>query len=173
MLRNFKIRMGIETVSANNIDNEVIEELVINSPIGPILLRANEKFLLFLDFTKKKSGNQTSNLILLKAKSELNEYFSGTLEKFSIPFEARGTEFQKKVWIELQKIPYGKSLSYGELASKVGGKNYARAVGSAVGKNPLAIIIPCHRILAANGIGGFSGGINIKNKLMEIEKIEL
>lgn len=173
MLRNFKIRMGIETVSANNIDNEVIEELVINSPIGPILLRANEKFLLFLDFTKKKSGNQTSNLILLKAKSELKEYFSGTLEKFSIPFEARGTEFQKKVWIELQKIPYGKSLSYGELASKVGGKNYARAVGSAVGKNPLAIIIPCHRILAANGIGGFSGGINIKNKLMEIEKIEL
>lgn len=150
---------------------EVLEEIVIDSPVGAILLRANDKSLLFLDFTTRKANTKTKHPILLKAKKELEEYFQGNLKKFTIKLEARGTEFQMKVWNELQKIPFGKTLSYGQLAEKVGGKNYARAVGTAVGKNPLAIMIPCHRILAANGIGGFAGGLKIKKELLKVENL--
>lgn len=151
--------------------NELISELVMNSPIGPLLLRANNESLLALDFTKKKIPTKTNNLILLAAKKELDDYFMGKLNKFTISVDARGTDFQMKVWKELEQIPFGKTLSYGELAEKVGGKNYARAVGTAVGKNPIAIIIPCHRILAFNGIGGFSGGIKIKQQLLHVESL--
>lgn len=150
---------------------EVLEEIVVDSPVGAILLRANDKSLLYLDFTNKKVNFKTKHPVLLKAKKELEEYFHGNLKKFTIKVEARGTEFQMKVWKELQKIPFGKTLSYGQLAEKVGGKSYARAVGTAVGKNPLAIIIPCHRILAANGIGGFAGGLKIKRELLKVENL--
>lgn len=151
--------------------NELISELVMNSPIGPLLLRANNESLLSLDFTPKKIPTKTNNLILQRAKKELDDYFMGKLNKFTISVDARGTDFQMKVWKELEQIPFGKTLSYGELAEKVGGKNYARAVGTAVGKNPIAIIIPCHRILASNGIGGFSGGIKIKQQLLHVEAL--
>lgn len=171
MLFNFKIRMGSEKMKTKTKNTETLAEVVVDSPIGPILLRANEKSLLFLDFTKKKIDGKTNHPVLLKAKKELEEYFKGTLKKFTVTVDARGTEFQMKVWRELQKIPFGKTLSYGELAEKVGGKNYARAVGTAVGKNPMAIIIPCHRILASNGIGGFAGGLKIKRDLLKVENL--
>lgn len=150
-----------------NVEN--LEEIVIDSPVGHILLKANDNALVFLDFTKKPVSHSTKHPVLILAKKELHEYFQGDLKKFTVKVNAQGTDFQMKVWKELQKIPFGKSLSYGELALKLGGKNYARAVGTAVGKNPLAIIIPCHRILAANGLGGFAGGLKIKKQLLEIE----
>lgn len=162
-----KTKMKINNMKKVNKEN--LSEIVVKSPIGPILLRANDQALLFLDFTSHSVKDKTDHPILLKAKEELQLYFQGKLKKFSVKVSTEGTEFQKKVWKELQKIPFGKTLSYGELALKVGGKNYARAVGTAVGKNPLAIIIPCHRILAANGIGGFAGGLKIKRELLFLE----
>lgn len=81
-----------------------------------------------------------------------------------------GTPFQKRVWKAIQKIPYGKTLTYKELAKKVGSPNAYRAVGSACGKNPLPIIIPCHRVVASNGIGGFTGGLKLKKKLLKLEQ---
>ncbi|MBU0728821.1 MAG: MGMT family protein [Proteobacteria bacterium] len=86
------------------------------------------------------------------------------------PFIKKATLFQKKVWELISTIPHGETLSYGELAEKLGGKSYARAVGNACNTNPVALIIPCHRVVGRNGIGGFAGGISIKQKLLELEK---
>jgi O-6-methylguanine DNA methyltransferase len=104
------------------------------------------------------------------------EYFSGNLTRFSLkiqsPFIHSGTEFQKKVWTEIAKIPYGQTRTYGELARAIGNPGSARAVGLACGANPLALIIPCHRVVGASGLGGFAGGADIKKKLLELEKIQ-
>lgn len=101
---------------------------------------------------------------------QLDEYFKRERKKFDIPLDITGTEFQLKVWKELSKIPYGKMISYGDIARKVGGSTYIRAVGRANGQNPVPIIIPCHRVIESNGrIGGYSGGIEIKQKLLELE----
>ena len=101
---------------------------------------------------------------------QLHEYFAGVRKEFKIPFDIAGTEFQKKVWKELQKIPYGKTASYKKIAEKVGGSSYVRAVGRANSQNPIPIIIPCHRVINTNGkIGGYSLGISIKEKLLELE----
>ncbi len=87
------------------------------------------------------------------------------------PLAAEGTEFQKKVWNELAKIPFGKTFSYGEIAGKIRNQKAVRAVGTANGRNPLAIIVPCHRVIAADGgLGGFAGGLEIKRKLLELER---
>lgn len=102
--------------------------------------------------------------------AQLEEYFNRERKKFDIPLDVTGTAFQMKVWKELSKIPYGKVLSYKEIAGKVGGTTYVRAVGRANGLNPVPIIIPCHRIIETNGkMGGYSGGIGIKEKLLELE----
>ena len=103
---------------------------------------------------------------------QLNEYFSGERKVFDIPFDLKGTEFQKRVWLELSKIPYGTTISYKELAIRVGGENKTRAVGQANSLNPLPIIIPCHRVINTGGkLGGYSCGLIIKEKLLELEGI--
>ena len=106
--------------------------------------------------------------------SLFDEYFSGNPARFSLkiqsPFIHAGTEFQKKVWTEIAKIPYGQTRTYGELARAIGSPGSARAVGLACGANPLALIIPCHRVVGASGLGGFAGGVDIKKKLLELEK---
>jgi len=110
---------------------------------------------------------------LEKLRRELHAYHKGTLKKFTIHCAPGGTEFERKVWKALQGIPYGKSKSYGELAKQIGKPEASRAVGQAAGKNPVPIIIPCHRLLAANGkIGGFSMGLQEKRKLLSLEGIE-
>ena len=103
---------------------------------------------------------------------QLKEYFAGTRKQFDVPLDITvGTDFQKKVWKSLQKIPFGKMISYKQLAVKTGRPNAYRAAGSANGKNPLAVIIPCHRVINADGsIGGFSCGVEIKYILLELEK---
>ena len=104
------------------------------------------------------------------AKRELKEYFSGKRKKFSVPLNAQGTAFQKSVWNQLSKIPYGKTVSYRDIAIKIKNKKAVRAVGTANGKNPFCIIIPCHRVIAADGsLGGYSGGIQFKKKLLALE----
>ncbi|HKB87723.1 MAG TPA: methylated-DNA--[protein]-cysteine S-methyltransferase [Ignavibacteriaceae bacterium] len=101
---------------------------------------------------------------------QFEEYFKRERKKFDIPLDITGTDFQINVWKELSKIPYGKVLSYKEIAEKVGGLNYVRAVGRANGRNPVPIIIPCHRVIETNGkLGGYSGGTGIKEKLLELE----
>lgn len=110
------------------------------------------------------------NLILQNAVKELSEYFAGTRKKFDLPLDIEGTEFQKRVWSQLRKIPFGKTYSYKELATQIKNEKACRAVGTANGKNPLCIIIPCHRIIAADGtLGGYSGGLDLKIKLLELE----
>jgi methylated-DNA-[protein]-cysteine S-methyltransferase len=113
---------------------------------------------------------QSDDPYLFDIYKQLDEYFNRKRKKFDIPLDITGTDFQKKVWKEIAKIPYGKVLSYKEIAKKVGGKNYVRAVGRANGRNPVPIIIPCHRVVESNGrIGGYSVGVDIKERLLELE----
>ncbi len=144
------------------------------SPIGCLHLSADEEALTAIALVpEEERGRDLPSALLLQAKKELSEYFSGARQTFSVPLAPRGTDFQRRVWQVLSTIPYGETLTYGEVAARLGNKQASRAVGGAVGKNPLLIMIPCHRVLAAGGhIGGFSCGVEIKKMLHEIEKIE-
>ncbi len=103
----------------------------------------------------------------LDAQSQLKEYFKGQRKQFNLDLNPKGTAFQKLVWQQLVKIPYGQTISYGELAKKIGNPNASRAVGMANGKNPISIIVPCHRVLGKNGsLTGFGGGIEVKKYLL-------
>jgi methylated-DNA-[protein]-cysteine S-methyltransferase len=113
--------------------------------------------------------------VLTEAKNQLAAYFSGKLERFTVPIDAIGTEFQKSVWKEIAKIGFGRKLSYGEIAEKIGNPAASRAVGAAVGSNPTPLFVGCHRVLGSTGkITGFTGGKGIKTKawLLEHEQIE-
>jgi methylated-DNA-[protein]-cysteine S-methyltransferase len=108
--------------------------------------------------------------VLIKAERQLMEYFSGARTEFALPLELRGSEFQKKVWQALREIPFGETRSYLELAKAVGSAKAVRAVGAANGKNPLSIVVPCHRVVGANGsLTGFAGGLEAKAKLLALE----
>lgn len=108
--------------------------------------------------------------VIKQAIEELKEYFEGTRKIFTVLINPKGTEFQQKVWNSLRKIPYGETRSYKDIAVDIGNNNACRAVGSSNGKNPIPIIIPCHRIINSNGnLGGFSGGLKLKIKLLQIE----
>lgn len=114
--------------------------------------------------------NLAGNIHLETAANELFEYFRGERKKFTVKLDLEGTDFQKRVWKELQKIPYGKTCSYKDIAIKLNDPNASRAVGTANGKNPICIIIPCHRVIAQNGtLGGYSGGLDKKIELLQIE----
>lgn len=123
---------------------------------------------------KKNELNQASERktsIIRECIQQLKEYFSGTRKVFTIPYQLTGTEFQKRVWKELEKIPYGETISYLELAGRLGDEKVIRAAASANGKNKLGIIIPCHRVIGANGsLTGYAGGIENKKLLLELEK---
>jgi len=103
-------------------------------------------------------------------EQELSEYFAGVRQAFTFPVRTEGTEFQQRVWHQLQQIPYGATLTYGELAKIIGKPRAYRAVGTANGKNPVPIVVPCHRVVAAGGkLGGYGGGLSLKRKLLELE----
>lgn len=102
---------------------------------------------------------------------QLNEYFSGQRTEVEVPLLIKGTDFQESVWNELLRIPYGKTISYGDLAERLDNPGGMRAVGAANGQNPIPIIVPCHRVIAADGsLGGYTGGLEIKHKLLELEQ---
>ncbi|MBP9742765.1 MAG: methylated-DNA--[protein]-cysteine S-methyltransferase, partial [Burkholderiales bacterium] len=114
------------------------------------------------------------NHIIIKTKTQLNEYFQGIRKVFDLPLVLEGTDFQIQAWRQLLQIPYATTISYKTQAERIGDKNKARAVGMANGRNPISIIIPCHRVIGSNGtLVGFAGGIDKKNYLLKLEKTNL
>lgn len=161
---------------------------IFKSPIGEILATRTERGLNFMTFPKNRwqrffsALKKDENIVLIrddrkfsKLGNNLKAYFSGRKVQFEGEFDLRGgTDFQKKVWRAMQKIPFGQTRSYGWLARQVGGKNKARAVGATCGSNPLPIVIPCHRVLREDGgLGGYGGGLGIKRKLLKIEGVNV
>lgn len=146
-------------------------------PFGTVHLYASEqhlKALLFKPWAKVQTHEviNASNPVLDITMSQLEEYFLGTRQTFDIPLEPSGTEFQQKVWQTLQEIPFGQTWNYGQLAKAIGNKNASRAVGAANGKNPISIIVPCHRVIGANGtLTGYAGGLTAKEWLLKHEGV--
>jgi len=157
--------------------NSITHYCYLDSPLGKLILAGDKNFLKLIEFPdQKKEKKQEKNWLYseprFKSESdELIRYFEGELKKFSIKCQITGTVFQNKVLNELKKIPYGQTMSYSDIAGRIGHPKAYRAVGSANGKNRLPIIFPCHRVISNNGeLGGFSGGLSIKSKLLELEK---
>jgi methylated-DNA-[protein]-cysteine S-methyltransferase len=148
--------------------------LTIDSPLGPIALEAVDGVLSSLKIGVRSEDSAPLQPVLTRAASQLREYFDGVRTTFDLPLGAGGTDFQDDVWRTLVEIPYGTTLSYEQLGEASGHPGKARAVGGAVGKNPIPIIIPCHRVMGANGaITGYSGGDGIPTKkaLLDLEGI--
>ncbi|RXA17107.1 methylated-DNA--[protein]-cysteine S-methyltransferase [Methanosarcina sp. MSH10X1] len=150
---------------------------IIESPIGPILLAGNEEGLKHLIFLKgKKKADVPEDWIKNKdffkeAARQLEAYFSGELKSFDLELAPEGTAFQKSVWGALCKIPYGETRTYKEIAVSLGKSRAYRAVGLANNRNPMAIIIPCHRVIGSNGkLTGYASGLDIKEYLLKLEK---
>lgn len=137
------------------------------SLLGPITIFEEGGKIISLLFSY--SEHSDSSPLLEKAKEEIEEYFQGKRKTFDLPLDAKGTEFQKKVWKELLDIRYGETLSYGEIGDRIGTKAY-RAIGNACGKNPIPILIPCHRVVGKDNIGGFALGLDLKRKLLDMER---
>ena len=143
--------------------------------IGIIGIRENNKSITDIFFSKVDTNDNIEETDLIQeCFKQLKEYFEGNRMKFDLPLDARGTEFQKKVWNELLNIPYGETKSYKDIAIAIGNEKACRAIGMANNKNPIPIIIPCHRVIGSNGkLAGYAGGLNVKEKLLNIEKIDV
>ena len=155
-----------------------VDGILFETPIGTLRLRASDEGLTRLDLPNKHDASsrtsskrtKVSNKHLLKAMEELDRYFKGDLRRFSVKLDFRGTAFQRSVWKELMKIPYGKTMAYGELAHRIGNPNAQRAVGMANNRNPIAIIAPCHRVIGKDGsMTGYGGGLWRKEWLLRHE----
>ncbi|MBP9853400.1 MAG: methylated-DNA--[protein]-cysteine S-methyltransferase [Candidatus Omnitrophica bacterium] len=149
----------------------------VNSPVGDILIAGDEEGLKQVNFsTGKRKTNAASDWIrddgkLKEAREQIQAYFKGQLKEFKLKLCPNGTAFQKDVLKALQKIPYGATRSYSDIANAVGKPKACRAVGGANGRNPLAIVIPCHRVIGASGdLTGFGGGLSTKKILLDLEK---
>lgn len=149
----------------------------LDSPIGPLLLAADDKGLRFLLFANGRSEVkpepewEADRGLLKEPVKQLNAYFAGKLRTFDVPLAPQGTVFQSQVWRALCDIPYGETTSYGELARGIGNPKAVRAVGLANGSNPISIIIPCHRVIGSNGsLVGYGGGLPIKQALLALER---
>ncbi len=148
----------------------------IDSKIGALFLTASDKGLCGIFWKKqdlpRNSGkpNPKAQKILTLAEKQVEEYLDGKRKDFDLPLDMQGTEFQKRVWKRLSKIPYGCTKSYKEIAVEIKDPNASRAVGTANGRNPVCIIVPCHRVISSDGsIGGYAGGLEIKSKLLYLE----
>ncbi len=155
---------------------EPLSRLVIDSPIGPLTLTATPHALTGLEIgSASQRGNNESGAsahpVLARAAKQLGEYFAGTRERFDVPCDPTGTTFQRAVWTTLDGIAYGHTQSYGEVAQALGNPRGARAVGGAVGANPIPIIIPCHRVMGRHGaMTGYSGGGGVATKRDLLER---
>jgi O-6-methylguanine DNA methyltransferase len=168
---------------------EVLHSTVLVSPVGPLFLAASEKGLVALEFDARLPGQQTirPNPRDLRSESkavrferadpkmsgyarELEEYFAGSRREFTFPLDLRGTEFQVSCWRALLAIPYGETRTYADIARAVRSPQGFRAVGMANNRNPIAIVVPCHRVIASDGtLCGYGGGLDVKRKLLQLE----
>lgn len=146
-------------------------QTVVDSPIGPLGLIASDVALQGVVFDGRGIRPEGSAPVLDEAARQLTAYFDGDLVTFDLPLELHGTDFQRQCWLALATIPYGQTVSYGEQARRLGlGSDKARAVGAANGSNPLPIVLPCHRVIGADGsLTGFGGGLHVKRFLLEHE----
>ena len=149
----------------------------IDSPVGGLRLIASESSLVGIWFASGRDAARSrtalprrSSPLLERTRAQLEEYFAGHRQQFDLPLDPRGTEFQRRVWRRLVGIPYGETTTYGALARELGDPGASRAVGLANGSNPIPIVIPCHRVIGADGsLTGFGGGLPIKQALLELE----
>jgi len=148
----------------------------LNSPIGDLLLAGDESALSLIGFPKGKMRHDPEPDWIFNEKpfavtrQQLAEYFAGERKDFDLPLQLSGTEFQVQVLEELQRIPYGETTSYGDIATRIGRPKAVRAVGAANGRNPLPIVIPCHRVIGSSGdLTGFGGGLDLKEALLRLE----
>jgi len=168
---------------------ELFDSTTFTSPVGPLFLATSEKGLVALEFDARRPGQQTirpnprdlrtekgrvrfedSADALRSYTRELEEYFAGQRRQFSFALDLRGTDFQLACWNALLEIPYGETRSYADIARAVGRPQGFRAVGMANNRNPVAIVVPCHRVIASDGtLCGYGGGLDLKRKLLELE----
>lgn len=143
----------------------------IETPLGTMIAVTNGEAITSLDFTDEMPQAESfTHPLLLQLSNELEEYFAGERTVFTLPLNPSGTTFQKEVWKTLLTIPYGATISYAQEAEQFGNPKAVRAVASANGRNPIAILIPCHRVIASGGgLGGYSGGIEKKEFLLRLE----
>lgn len=145
------------------------------TPIGTLTLVSDGKAITYLEFENNKypapKYPRGNDAVLEQAKKELDAYFAGRLKEFKVPVRPQGTAFQEAAWMALTKIPYGATRSYGEQARAIGKPKAVRAIGAANGRNPIPIIIPCHRVIGTDGsLTGFGGGVPTKQFLLELEQ---
>jgi len=151
------------------------------SKFGEIFLVANPTHLIGIYFSECDHSPvvrsdwklNPAHPVLKQASAELKEYFQGERKEFSLPLHFEGTAFQQEVWRQISRIPFGKTITYSDLAGRVGAPKATRAAGTATGRNPLGIVIPCHRVVGKHGaLGGYAGGLDKKKRLLEIEMSE-
>jgi methylated-DNA-[protein]-cysteine S-methyltransferase len=146
------------------------KNMLLETPFGPIHAACNDAGAL----TELKFGNGSSDVagsVDSAVAVQLNEYFLGKRHTFSLDLSPDGTEFQRQIWAELMRIPYGETISYSELARRVGREGAARAVGRANATNPIAIVVPCHRVIGADGsLTGYAYGVELKRRLLDFER---
>ena len=146
--------------------------VVMNSPVGPLTVVSTENGLASVHFGRSVPKGVTADESgMSEAVRQLSEYFAGKRTEFDLPLDVEGTAFQKSVWKQLLQIPYGETRSYGDIAKSIGKPAAARAVGMANHNNPVAIVIPCHRVVGQNGsLTGYAGGLHLKEQLLSIER---
>ncbi|MGW2052195.1 methylated-DNA--[protein]-cysteine S-methyltransferase [Streptomyces sp. NPDC001858] len=149
---------------------------VVDSPYGPLTLVADDGVLCGLYMTEQRhrppeeAFGPCDGTLFAEPEAQLEAYFAGELKEFTLELRLRGTPFQRAVWAELRKIPYGETRTYGELAEALGNPSASRAVGLANGKNPVGIVVPCHRVIGAGGgLTGYGGGLERKQRLLDFE----
>jgi methylated-DNA-[protein]-cysteine S-methyltransferase len=150
----------------------------IDSPVGELKLVASETGVVAILWQKEGAGRvplenlteSPDHAVLLQTENQLREYFAGGRKAFSLPLDTRGTSFQKQVWEALLAIPFGETRSYGQLAKRLGSPQATRAIGAANGRNPISIVVPCHRVIGSSGkLTGFAGGLDAKAYLLRLE----
>jgi methylated-DNA-[protein]-cysteine S-methyltransferase len=144
--------------------------LSFDSPVGRLAVRADDEAVVEVRFDGVCAADAPSSPLCERTRDELTAYLAGRRRDFTVPVVPRGTSFQRAVWQAMCEIPYGETRTYGDLAATVGEVDAAQAVGLACGANPIPLIVPCHRVVAANGLGGFGGGLDRKRWLLALER---
>ena len=145
----------------------------IETPVGLLKLTADQRKLRGVEIALQRDEDERTNFVTEQTAVQLEEYFSGKRTDFTLFFLFGGTEFERLVWCKLSEIPYGRVVTYSELARAIGQPTACRAVANAVGRNPFLILLPCHRVVSKNGLGGFSAGLDAKRYLLTHEGVEI